>query len=225
MTATAVKAKARAGSGPNARKSVGAGDRRLSVALSLPAPNMADQAIAFLETLKIPEGKMAGQPLKLAGFKRQFVCGSLGDGVMVACLSIGRGNAKTALSAGLALGALGVLLVTNRHRIGRLLRPSRGKIVAATLLTAFTPESFLRILPIPLGLSAIAVLMVFVGGRLPGPGAVVGLVGPALIHYLASCLIISGIAAHGWRVAMFMLMWPASLSAVILMRGMYVGPM
>lgn len=106
MTATAVKAKARAGSGPNARKSVGAGDRRLSVALSLPAPNMADQAIAFLETLKIPEGKMAGQPLKLAGFKRQFVCGSLGDGVMVACLSIGRGNAKTALSAGLALGAL-----------------------------------------------------------------------------------------------------------------------
>jgi phage terminase large subunit-like protein len=67
---------------------------------------MADQAIAFLETLKIPEGKMAGQPLKLAGFKRQFVCGSLGDGVMVACLSIGRGNAKTALSAGLALGAL-----------------------------------------------------------------------------------------------------------------------
>ncbi|MGR3554563.1 MAG: terminase, partial [Paracoccus sp. (in: a-proteobacteria)] len=67
---------------------------------------MADQAIAFLETLKIPEGKMAGQPLKLAGFKRQFVCGSLGDGVMVACLSIGRGNAKIALSAGLALGAL-----------------------------------------------------------------------------------------------------------------------
>ena len=126
---------------------------------------------------------------------------------------------------GLALGALGVLLVTNRHRIGRLLRPSRGKIVAATLLTACTPESFLRILPIPLGLSIIAVLMVFVGGRLPGPGAVVAVVGPALIHYLASCLIISGIAAHGWRVAMFMMMWPASLSAVILMRGMYVGPM
>lgn len=63
-------------------------------------------AIKFLETLKIPEGKMAGQPLRLAGFQRKFVRGALGDGVMVACLSIGRGNAKTALSAGLALGAL-----------------------------------------------------------------------------------------------------------------------
>ncbi|MCT4333786.1 terminase large subunit [Paracoccus sp. YLB-12] len=67
---------------------------------------MADQAIAFLETLKIPEGKKAGEPLRLAEFQREFVRGALGDGVMVACLSIGRGNAKTALSAGMALGAL-----------------------------------------------------------------------------------------------------------------------
>ena len=32
--------------------------------------------------------------------------GALAEGVSVAALSIGRGNAKTALSAGLALGAL-----------------------------------------------------------------------------------------------------------------------
>ncbi len=92
--------------GPNARKPERGQDRRRSVPLSLPAPEKADLAIAFLETLKIPEGKMAGAPLKLAGFQRQFVRGALADGVMVACLSIGRGNAKTALSAGLALGAL-----------------------------------------------------------------------------------------------------------------------
>ena len=92
--------------GPNAATSVRTGDRRLSVPLSFPTPEKADLAIEFLETLKIPEGKKAGEPLRLAGFQKQFVRGALADGVMVACLSIGRGNAKTALSAGLALGAL-----------------------------------------------------------------------------------------------------------------------
>ncbi|MEO3415733.1 terminase TerL endonuclease subunit [Roseovarius sp. CAU 1744] len=63
------------------------------------------KAIRFLETLKIPEGPKAGEPLKLAPFQKQFVKGALVDGVNVAVLSIGRGNAKTALSAGIALGA------------------------------------------------------------------------------------------------------------------------
>lgn len=93
-------------SGPNAATSVRTGDRRLSVPLSFPTPEKADLAIEFLETLKIPEGKKAGEPLRLAEFQKRFVRGAMADGVMVACLSIGRGNAKTALSAGLALGAL-----------------------------------------------------------------------------------------------------------------------
>lgn len=62
------------------------------------------KAIRFLETLTIPEGPKAGKPIKLAPFQKQFVKGALADGVTVAVLSIGRGNAKTALSAGLALG-------------------------------------------------------------------------------------------------------------------------
>lgn len=66
----------------------------------------AAKAIAFLERLEIPEGPLAGQRLRLAPFQGQFVEGALADGVSVAALSIGRGNAKTALSAGLALGAL-----------------------------------------------------------------------------------------------------------------------
>lgn len=64
------------------------------------------KAIRFLESLKIPEGPLAGRPMKLAPFQKQFVKGALGKDVSVAALSIGRGNAKTALSAGLALGAL-----------------------------------------------------------------------------------------------------------------------
>lgn len=109
MTAAAVKAKGRKGpvaSGPNARKRAKSADPRPPVSLSLPTENSAELAIRFLETLKIPEGRLAGQPLKLAEFQRKFVRGALADGVMVAVLSIGRGNAKTALSAGLALGAL-----------------------------------------------------------------------------------------------------------------------
>lgn len=63
-------------------------------------------AIRFLETLKIPEGPLAGHKLKLAPFQKQFVKGALGDDISVAALSVGKGNAKTMLSAGLALGAL-----------------------------------------------------------------------------------------------------------------------
>ena len=66
----------------------------------------ATAAIRFLESLLIPEGPKAGEPVKLAPFQKQFIRGALDPEVNTAVLSIGRGNAKTALSAGLALGAL-----------------------------------------------------------------------------------------------------------------------
>lgn len=66
----------------------------------------AQLATRFLKTLQIPEGPKAGQPLTLAPFQEQFVNGALAAEINVACLSIGRGNAKTALSAGIALGSL-----------------------------------------------------------------------------------------------------------------------
>ncbi|WP_286748951.1 terminase large subunit [Sphingopyxis sp. SCN 67-31] len=66
----------------------------------------AEAVISFLETLKIPEGPKAGEPLRLASYQRDFVRGAMAPDVMVGCLSIGRGNAKTALSAGIALGAV-----------------------------------------------------------------------------------------------------------------------
>jgi phage terminase large subunit-like protein len=72
--------------------------------------NIAEIAIKFLQTLRIPEGPLAGKPLRLAEFQKQFVRGALADGIVVGVLSIGRGNAKTALAAGLALAELmGVL--------------------------------------------------------------------------------------------------------------------
>jgi len=66
----------------------------------------SSKAIRFLESLAIPEGPLADQPIKLAPFQRKFVKGALAKDANVAVLSIGRGNGKSALSAGLALGAL-----------------------------------------------------------------------------------------------------------------------
>ena len=64
------------------------------------------KAIRFLDSLSIPEGPKAGQAVKLAPLEKQFVKGALADKINVVCLSIGRGAAKTALSAGIALGAV-----------------------------------------------------------------------------------------------------------------------
>ncbi|WP_376695366.1 terminase TerL endonuclease subunit [Wenzhouxiangella sp. EGI_FJ10305] len=66
----------------------------------------AKAAIQFVETLKVPEGPKAGQTLKLATFQKKFIRGALKKSTSVGVLSVGRGNGKSALSAGLALGAL-----------------------------------------------------------------------------------------------------------------------
>lgn len=98
------------GDGPNAGNSMGTQDRGGTASFSLlekiRGKSPAMRAISFLRLLRVPEGKMAGKPLKLAGFQRKFIKGALAPKVMVGVLSIGRGNAKTALSAGLSLGEL-----------------------------------------------------------------------------------------------------------------------
>ena len=66
----------------------------------------ATKALKFLRRLEVPEGPLSGRKVKIAPFQADFVRGALAPGVSVACLSIARGNAKSALSAGLALGAL-----------------------------------------------------------------------------------------------------------------------
>jgi phage terminase large subunit-like protein len=111
------------GAGPNAA-TFGSGSRPVSD-LSLFAPDEsgtpAEQAMHFLHSLTIPQGPTAGQPVKLAPFQRRFVEGALAPDVTTAILSIGRGNAKTALSAGIALGAL----------VGALDRQPRREILIA----------------------------------------------------------------------------------------------
>jgi phage terminase large subunit-like protein len=82
----------------------------------------ARAALRFLSRLTIPEGRLAGKPFRVARFQRQFVTGAFSRGTSVAVLSIGRGNAKTALSAGLSLG----------HLMGEILpQPKREILFAA----------------------------------------------------------------------------------------------
>jgi phage terminase large subunit-like protein len=66
----------------------------------------ATRAIRFLESPRVPEGPNAGNPVKLAPFQKRFIRGALADDVTTAVLSIGRGNGKSAISAGIALAAL-----------------------------------------------------------------------------------------------------------------------
>jgi phage terminase large subunit-like protein len=82
----------------------------------------AAAALRYLPKLVIPEGRLAGKRLKVAPFQRDFVKGAFAKGVQVGVLSIGRGNAKTALSAGLALA----------HLVGEIFpQPKREIIFAA----------------------------------------------------------------------------------------------
>jgi phage terminase large subunit-like protein len=98
------------GIGPNTATSRQRGTVCLTVPLSLlqkiRGKSAGVRAIAFLGLLFVPEGKRAGKPLKLADFQRKFVKGTFAKNVMIGILSIGRGNAKTALSSGLALAEL-----------------------------------------------------------------------------------------------------------------------
>lgn len=93
---------------PPAPTLLGIADGGLS--LSPPKPQSGGEAaetvIEFMRCLKIPEGPKAGQQLLLAEYQKKFIRGAMAPGVMVGVLSIGRGNAKTATSAGIGLGAL-----------------------------------------------------------------------------------------------------------------------
>ena len=70
------------------------------------ASKEASAALRFLPKLVVPEGRLAGKRVKLATYQKQFIRGAFAKGIEAGILSIGRGNAKTALSAGLALGHL-----------------------------------------------------------------------------------------------------------------------
>ncbi len=99
------------GNGPNAAPLTPAGNRGWEFSIfaqdaEFEAASPAEKAMQFMHSLRVPEGPNAGNPVSLAPFQRQFIEGALADDLSNAILSIGRGNGKSAITAGLALGGL-----------------------------------------------------------------------------------------------------------------------
>lgn len=63
----------------------------------------ADATLAFIRSLRVPEGPLNGQQFSLAPFQESFIRGVLDPATMTAMLSVGRGQGKSMLSAALAL--------------------------------------------------------------------------------------------------------------------------
>ena len=87
----------------------------------------ADQVLAFLRTLSIVSGLLAGTKMELIDFQEQFVRGVYAETegerrVRLAGLSVARGNGKSALLAGLSLA----------HLLGPMKEP-HGECYAAAL--------------------------------------------------------------------------------------------
>lgn len=114
---------AQASTGPNAATSADPGNRGWDFSLFAQDDEKtpAERAMQFMHGLRIPEGPNAGKPVQLAPFQRQFITGAMADTTANAILSIGRGNGKSAITAGLALGGL----------IGVWDRQPRREIIAA----------------------------------------------------------------------------------------------
>lgn len=97
--------------GPNAADLARGGYRGEEFSIFAPVGELADAAPAekamhFMHGLAIPEGPNAGKQVTLAPFQTKFIEGALADDTANAVLSIGRGNGKSAITAGLGLGGL-----------------------------------------------------------------------------------------------------------------------
>lgn len=95
------------GTGPNAAILGAAGNRGGEFSIFAQGEaGPAERAMRFMHGLSIPEGPNAGNPVSLAPFQRRFIEGAMATDTANAILSIGRGNGKSAITAGLALGGL-----------------------------------------------------------------------------------------------------------------------
>ena len=60
----------------------------------------------YLSELTVTQGRLAGQPFTVLPWQTRFVRGAFAPGVQAAALSVGRGNGKTTLLAGIAAATL-----------------------------------------------------------------------------------------------------------------------
>lgn len=91
-----------------------------------------DQVVAFIECLKVPEGKLVGQPIKLEPFQKRFIKEIYDNphGTNTAILSIARKNGKSALIAGILLAHLvGPVAVQNSQIVSGAMSKEQASLV------------------------------------------------------------------------------------------------
>ena len=62
---------------------------------------LAEAVESYLAGLIVPQGRFAGEPFPVLPWESRFIQGAFRDDVLDAALSVGRGNGKTTLCAGL----------------------------------------------------------------------------------------------------------------------------
>ena len=75
---------------------------------------LADRVIADIEALTVTQGQGVGLPFSVLKWESRFLRGALRAGVRNSALTVGRGNGKTSLVAGIAVSALTGALVVPR---------------------------------------------------------------------------------------------------------------
>lgn len=91
--------------------------------------NRGAETAVWLCRLTVSQGVGAGERLRLFPWENRFIGGTFRAGVLVSCLSVGRGNGKSTLCAGLAAAAVAgplaqprgeVILVASSHSQARI---------------------------------------------------------------------------------------------------------
>ena len=68
--------------------------------------SLPQDLIRYLETLRIGQGRLAGERFRVFGWQARFIRGALAPGVFESALTMSRGGGKTTFTAGLACGFL-----------------------------------------------------------------------------------------------------------------------
>ena len=74
--------------------------------MTWPGRPLPEAVLAYLGGLSCSQGQGAGERLRVLPWEADFVAGAFAPGVQVSALTVGRGNGKTTLAAGLAAAAV-----------------------------------------------------------------------------------------------------------------------
>ena len=104
------------------------------------APPAVSNLAAWLGTLTVSQGALAGQPFRLLPWELDFLAGACGPNVDTAALTIARGNGKTALCAAIAAAAVaGPLAVPRGACLVAASSYEQARILFAFALDYLTP--------------------------------------------------------------------------------------